>query len=134
MAKYTNAHLEKAALNVYADNVAIYGLKGAIKINGHMRSLLRQETLRRKRLPVSERPDEEEEITSTTKTKTKLKKLKKKKGPGMFASLCKLFDEKGVHKVTYSEAKKCAKEAKPDSNLSSGHFKWYKKKYKEQRR
>lgn len=136
MPNHTKAQVSQGVDNTYNNIIAIYGLRNALKIIKSVRVQLIKERKRRMKMKPSERADiEETENKDTKKKKTKVdKKSKKKKGPGMFASLCILFDKKGVNKVTYSQAKACAKEAKPDSNLSSGHFKWYKKQYKDKKK
>ncbi|KKM27521.1 hypothetical protein LCGC14_1573940 [marine sediment metagenome] len=131
MPTHSIASLEGGAKKIYSILVADYGLGGAFKVSRRVRDLLKEERLRRKALPPSERCLDEDEDTTKGEKKIKGKKAKKKTaGPGLFASLCVLFDKKGVDKVTYAEAKACAKEAKPDSDLSKGHWKWYKKCYK----
>ena len=133
MPNYNKAELEIGAQNVYNHIIAVYGLKNAFSITRRTRELLKAEKTRRGKLPRSERClDDFDKKSKTTKTK-KFKKAKKK-SMGLFTSLCNLFDKKGINKVTYSDAKACAKEAKPDSNLSEGHFRWYKKKYKKDKK
>ncbi len=133
MPHYTKAEIRIGALNVYNHIIAVYGLKEAVRIVKQTRELLKRERQRRATLPRSERALDDTTKKSKTGIKIKTKK-KKKKGAGLFASLCVLFNKKGISKVTYAEAKTCAREAKPDSNLSEGHFRWYKKKYKERNR
>ncbi|KKM23316.1 hypothetical protein LCGC14_1616410 [marine sediment metagenome] len=128
---------EKGAKYAYSFLISTHGLKNAFRINRRVRELLREEKVRRNALPPSERCLDEfdENSGDSTKTKGKLKTKKtKKKSKGLFASLCELFDDKGIDKVTYQEAKKCAKEAKPDSSLSRGHYKWYMKRYNAQKK
>ncbi len=136
MPNHTKAQVAQGANDLYNNVIAIFGLRNALKITKEVRLRLRKERKRRLKMKPTERADlEDTEKKVTKKKKTKDgKKSKKKKGPGMFASLCILFDKKGVNKVTYQQAKACAKEAKPDSNLSSGHFKWYKKQYKDKKK
>lgn len=131
MSTYREADFEKAALQIYNKTIATYSLGGAFKVTRRVRDMLTRERLRRKALPLSERclDEVEDTIKDKIKIKTKSKKAKKKTA-GVFASLCVLFDKNGVDKVTYADAKKCAKQAKPDSNLSSGHYRWYIKQYK----
>ena len=135
---YKESEIERQAGKIYSNTIAIQGLRNTLKI---LRESLRQsrlESQRRKKLPISEQPDteEEDEITTTKKGKKSKSKLnkKKKRGKGMYKSLCELFKEKGINKVTYQQAKKCATAAKPDSNLSKGHYKWYIKCYKDGKR
>lgn len=133
MPNHKRSDLEKKALNLYSEMIAIYGLLGALKIIRQVLLSLKKERTRRRKLPKSERgfDDTKKDIKKTSKSKSK---SKKKKGPGMAASLYVLFEKKGVNKVTYQDAKSCAKKAKPDSDLSQGHFRWYKKKFKDQKR
>jgi len=132
MPSHKPSQLKLAAKNMYTNMVAVYGLRSASKVCKQVRLLLKDERLRRSKLPKGEQELEDETAAKANKkTRSgKTAKSKKPKGPGVFASLCALFDKKGVNKVTHAEAKACAKEAKPDSNLSQGHWKWYMKKYK----
>ena len=132
MSTYRSSDYEKAAMQVYNNTIATFSLGGALKIARRVRELLKAERIRRKKLPPSERCLDEVEDFADGKTKTKTEEAKKvkKKTAGLFASLCVLFDKKGVDNVTYAEAKACAREAKPDSNVSSGHHRWYVKQYK----
>ncbi len=134
MPTYTPTEYKRGAQNVYDNIIALYSLKGAFKVTKMVRILLKDEKARRMKLPKSERGFDDTPDKSKSKSKSKTKGKKKKKGPGMFASLCILFKKKGVHKVTYNEAKECCKKAKPDSNLSTGHFKWYKNQYRKNKK
>lgn len=141
MSTYTKREIAECVSNLYTNVIAIYGLKSALKVIRQVRIQLKEEKKRRMALPEAERgfdtPTKESRAKAKVKAKVKAKKdtkKSKKKSIGLFASLCLLFDEKGVNKVTHQEARACAKAAKPDSNLSHGHLKWYIKKYKERNR
>ncbi len=139
MPKYTSAELKIEAEAHFKRLQCNYDIRDLTKVIKRFRAMLQNERQRRRDLPDSERGIDRsssayKDNVHKAKAKKKPKKSTKKKSPqrkGMFASLCELFDEKGVNKVALKEAVACAKEAKPDSNLSKGHLQWYKKKYRE---
>lgn len=45
-------------------------------------------------------------------------------------TIYKLFDEKGVDKVSYEECEALAKQVKPDTAFNKNHFSWYKNHYR----
>ncbi len=44
-------------------------------------------------------------------------------------AIYKLFDRKGVAKVTYKEVENLAKRVKPDTKFNKAHFAWYRGDY-----
>ena len=66
--------------------------------------------------------------TSTKRKKTTKKKTYKR--GSLKQEIYKLFDRKGVAKVTYKEVESLAKRVKPDTKFNKAHFAWYRGDYK----
>ena len=67
--------------------------------------------------------------SSSPKRKKSTKKKTYKQG-SLKEAIYKLFDRKGVTKVTYKEVENLAKRVKPDTKFNKAHFAWYRGDYK----
>ena len=65
----------------------------------------------------------------SAKSNKSVKKRTYKKG-SLKEVIYKLFDRKGVAKVSYKEVEKLAKKVKPDTKFNKYHFSWYRNNYK----
>jgi hypothetical protein len=65
----------------------------------------------------------------STKSKKSVQKKTYKRG-SLKEAIYKLFDRKGVSKVSYQEVEKLAKSIKPDTKFNNYHFSWYRNNYK----
>ena len=63
------------------------------------------------------------------KSKKSAKKKAYKRG-SLKKAIYKLFDRKGVAKVTYKEVESLAKRVKPNTKFDKYHFGWYRNDYK----
>ncbi len=64
-----------------------------------------------------------------TKSKKSTKKKVYKQG-SLKEAIYKLFDRKGIAKVTYKEVENLAKRVKPDTKFNKAHFSWYRNHYR----
>ena len=67
--------------------------------------------------------------SQSAKSKKSAKKKTYKQG-SLKEAIYKLFDRKGVEKVSYQEVEKLAKKVKPDTKFNKYHFSWYRNNYK----
>ncbi len=67
--------------------------------------------------------------SSSSKSKKSTKKKVYKQG-SLKEAIYKLFDRKGVAKVTYKEVENLAKKVKPDTKFNNAHFSWYRNDYR----